>query len=91
MGILSKQVHVMIGITSVSGKPLEVLSKIPDSLNILFSSTSMEIILPAVLGILSLLILGFYSRLRNPIFKLIPAPMWVVFLAIGLNYYYDIV
>ena len=33
VGILSKQVHVMIGITSVSGKPLEVLSKIPDSLN----------------------------------------------------------
>ena len=51
----------------------------------------MEIILPALLGILSLLILVFYSRLRNPIFKLIPAPMWVVFLAIGLNYYYDLV
>ena len=65
VGILSKQVHVMIGITSVSGKPLEVLSKIPESLNILFSSTSMEIILPALLGILSLLILVFYSRLRS--------------------------
>ncbi|MEC9195254.1 MAG: SulP family inorganic anion transporter, partial [Bacteroidota bacterium] len=91
VGILSKQVHVMIGITSVSGKPLEVLSKIPESLNILFSSTSMEIILPALLGILSLLILVFYSRLRSPFFKLIPAPMWVVFLAIGLNYYYDLV
>ena len=91
VGILSKQVHVMIGITSVSGKPLEVLSKIPESLNILFSSTSMEIILPALLGILSLLILVFYSRLRSRFFKLIPAPMWVVFLAIGLNYYYDLV
>ena len=75
VGILSKQVHVMIGITSVSGKPLEVLSKIPESLNILFSSTSMGIILPALLGILSLLILVFYSRLRSPFFKLIPAPM----------------
>ena len=75
VGILSKQVHVMIGITSVSGKPLEVLSKIPESLDILFSSTSMEIILPALLGILSLLILVFYSRLRSPFFKLIPAPM----------------
>ena len=89
VGILSKQVHVMIGITSVSGKPLEVLSKIPESLDILFSSSSMEIILPALLGILSLFILVFYSRLRSPFFKLIPAPMWVVFLAIGLNYYYD--
>ncbi len=91
VGILSKQVHVMLGITSVSGKPLEVLSKIPDSLKVLFSSSSMEIILPALLGLLSLLILVFYSKLRNPLFKLIPAPMWVVFLAIGLNYYYDLI
>ena len=66
VGILSKQVHVMLGITSVSGKPLEVLSKIPDSLKVLFSSSSMEIILPALLGVLSLLILVFYSKLRNP-------------------------
>ena len=91
IGILSKQVHVMIGVTSVSGKPLEVLSKIPESLKVLFSSSSMEIILPALLGVLSLLILVFYSKLRNPLFKLIPAPMWVVFLAIGLNYYYDLI
>ena len=60
IGILSKQVHVMIGVTSVSGKPLQILSKIPESLKILFSSSSMEIILPALLGTLSLLILVFY-------------------------------
>ena len=91
IGILSKQVHVMIGVTSVSGKPLQVLSKIPESLKVLFSSSSMEIILPALLGILSLLILVFYSKLRTPFFQLIPAPMWVVFLAVGLNYYYDLI
>ena len=91
VGILSKQVHVMIGVTSVSGKPLQVLSKIPESLKILFSSSSLEMILSALLGLLSLVLLVFYSKLRTPFFQLIPAPMLVVFLAVGLNYYYDLI
>jgi MFS superfamily sulfate permease-like transporter len=91
IGILAKQIHVMLGITSVSGAPLKLLILVPYSIEQLYLNASLEILLPAGLGIVSLLILVFYSRLRSPFFHLVPAPMWVVLVAIGLTYYFDLV
>ena len=44
-----------------------------------------------VLGFLSLVFLFLYSRIRNPYFHLIPAPMWVVVASITIGYYYNLV
>ena len=87
IGILAKQFHVMLGIRSVSGGTIDLLKAIPDSiLNfIAFHPFS------GMLGFLSLIFLFLYSRIHNPYFHLIPAPMWVVVGSIGVSYYYNLV
>ena len=90
IGILAKQLHLMLGVTSVNGTPLRVLSKIPDTLSFLFSNLTINFWIPVFLGLFSLIILVFYSKLRSPIFHMIPAPMWVIVLAIALSFYLEI-
>ena len=91
LGILAKQFHVMLGFTDSKGSTVELLLTIPNSFIRIFQNPSKEILLAAFIGLFSLFILFFYSRIRNKFLSLIPAPMWVVLLAIGLNYYYDII
>lgn len=90
IGILAKQAHVMIGITEIKGSTIEVLSKIPDSFLFILLNPSRENLIPAFIGIFSFFILVFYSKLRNPLFHLIPAPMWVIIFAISLFYYLEV-
>jgi MFS superfamily sulfate permease-like transporter len=87
IGILAKQFHIMLGIRSVSGNTIDQLMAIPDSfLNFLaFHPFS------GLIGFLSLIFLFLYSKIRNPFFHLIPAPMWVVVVSIGIGYYYNLV
>ena len=91
IGILAKQVHVMLGVTTISGAPLDILSKVPSTIQYLIAHPTIEYILPAGLGLFSLFLLGFYSKLRSPLFQLIPAPMWVVLIAVGLTYYFELI
>ena len=65
LGILAKQAHVMLGVTSVKGSTIELLSTIPDSFLYVVFNNSSHIIIPALIGIISFLILIFYSRLRS--------------------------
>ena len=89
IGILSKQIHVMLGVTTASGSPLELLLQVPDSVLYLIENSSLEVLIAAAMGVGSFLILILYSKIQNPIFQLVPAPVWVVLLAIGLSYYYE--
>ncbi|MGB2398425.1 MAG: SulP family inorganic anion transporter [Flavobacteriaceae bacterium] len=91
IGILAKQLHVMLGITAVSGAPLDLLLQVPNSLAFLYENQRLPVLLPAALGLVSLFILVYYSKLRYPVFQLIPAPMWVVVVAIGLTYYFELI
>ena len=86
VGILAKQFHIMLGIRGVSGGTIEQLMAIPDSF-INFLATHP---FSGILGFLSLVFLFLYSRIRNPYFHLIPAPMWVVVASIGIGYYYNL-
>ena len=61
IGILAKQLHVMLGVTTVNGAPLNVLSKVPDTLSFLFSNLTLYFWIPVFLGLFSLLVLIFYS------------------------------
>lgn len=87
IGILAKQFHVMLGLTSIPGGTVEQLLRIPDSLLLFLGIHPFA----GVLGVASLLFLFLYSRIRNPYFHLIPAPMWVVVGSIGIGYYYTLI
>jgi len=87
IGILAKQFHVMLGLTSIPGGTVEQLMRIPDSFLLFLGLHPFA----GVLGAGSLLFLFLYSRIRNPYFHLIPAPMWVVVGSIGIGYYYALV
>jgi len=87
IGILAKQFHVMLGLTTVPGATVEQLLRIPDSLMLFFGFHPFA----GVLGLGSLIFLFLYSMIRNPYFHLIPAPMWVVVGSIGIGYYYTLV
>ena len=91
VGILAKQFHVMLGFTDIKGNTINQLILIPGSVKNLLSNPSGEIILAGSIGVLSLAFLFLYSRMRNPLLQLIPAPMWVVIVSIGVMYYYDLV
>ena len=89
IGILAKQLHVMLGVTTVNGAPLNVLSKVPDTLSFLFSNLTLYFWIPVFLGLFSLVVLIFYSRLRSPLFRMVPAPMWVIVFAVGVSFYLE--
>ncbi len=89
LGIISKQIHVMLGITNATGSPFQLLGQVPKSILYILQNASLETLLAVSLGAGSFLILILYSRIRNPVFHLVPAPMWIVLLAIGLTYYYE--
>jgi carbonic anhydrase len=91
VGILAKQFHVMLGFTDVKGSTINQLILIPNSIKNLLANPSSEMILASSIGVLSLIFLFLYARIRNSAFHLIPAPMWVVIVSIGVMYYYDIV
>ena len=91
VGILAKQFHVMLGFTDVKGNTINQLILIPNSIKNLLSNPSSDIILASAIGVLSLIFLFLYAKIRNSVFQLIPAPMWVVIASIGVMYYYDLV
>ena len=88
LGILSKQFHIMIGHTNINGSVVSLLLQIPEGLITLITNSSKSEIFAASIGISSLLIMIFYSKIRNKYFQLIPAPMWILILTIGFSYVY---
>ena len=91
LGIFAKQFHVMLGITSVNGDTVRQMLMIPNSVQQLFQSFTFDNAYAAIIGVASLVFLFVYNKIRNPIFHLIPAPMWVVVATVGLGYYYLLV
>ncbi|NAS30959.1 SulP family inorganic anion transporter [Flavobacteriaceae bacterium R38] len=89
VGIFAKQFHVMVGQPGTKGSIPELLIKAPNAISVLFTSAPYETIAAALVGIISLLIMVFYSKIRNKYFQLVPAPMWIVIITIGISYYYQ--
>jgi MFS superfamily sulfate permease-like transporter len=81
--IMSKQVHITLGVTDVKGDPLELLAEIPRSLTRL----NPEI---AVIGGVSLLILFLLPLVRNRYVRMIPSPMLVILVAVPLGIFFDL-
>lgn len=91
IGIFAKQVHVMLGNSNVSGSLVEILMKIPSTIIDFFGTDNTSFFYAGIVGLVSLAIMIFHSKIRNKYFQLIPAPMWIVVFAVGMNYFYQLV
>ena len=89
IGILAKQIHVMFGNLGAKGNILELLYFIPEDFMIFIQTNDQSVFYAGSVGVVSLLIMIFYSKIRNKYFQLVPAPMWIVLVSIGMYYYFE--
>ena len=89
--IISKQIHILAGInpTTPDGKsmvePLELLALLPSTLVNFFKNKDV-----AIIGLISLLIVFIWPRIKIGFLKLIPAPLVVLGISIPLAMILDI-
>lgn len=76
--IISKQLHVMLGVTPHSSEPLPLLAEVPSSLMHMNPAV-------AVIAFASIAILVAHSLVKNKNIKRIPAPLIVISVALGLG------
>ncbi|MEZ4280314.1 MAG: SulP family inorganic anion transporter [Myxococcota bacterium] len=81
--IISKQAHVLLGVSPTAKEPLELLAEIPGSL----LHMNPEI---ALIGLLSLLVLFGLPLLPFRWSRRVPAPLFVLALAVPLGLYFDL-
>ena len=91
IGIFAKQIHVMLGNLDAKGSIIDLLIQVPEGILNLIKTANSSVFYAGLVGIGSLLIMVFYSKIRNRYFQLIPAPMWIVVLSVGMYYYFDLV
>ena len=84
IGIFAKQIHVMLGNLDAKGSIVELLIQVPEGIFNFLKTDNSSMFYAGLIGIISLLIMVFYSKIRNRYFQLIPAPMWIVVLSVGL-------
>ncbi len=82
--IMAKQINVMLGTTPEKDSSLfSTIAQIPHSI----INLNPEI---AVIGVSGLVILVAWSIIKNPTLKMIPAPLIVVLVGMGLAQYFDL-
>ncbi|MFN0048727.1 MAG: SulP family inorganic anion transporter [Cytophagales bacterium] len=81
--IFSKQIHFLMGVVPYGKEPLELLEEIPQT----FLEINPEV---AIIGFVSLAILFIKPLFKQPIVKLIPAPLIVLLFAIPAGLYFDL-
>lgn len=89
IGIFAKQIHVMFGNTEAKGSIIELLLQVPEGIITFIKAENSSMFYAGLVGVISLLIMIFYGKIRNRYLKLIPAPMWIVLLSVGLYFYFD--
>ncbi|MFT5213933.1 MAG: carbonic anhydrase, partial [Patiriisocius sp.] len=90
IGIFAKQIHVMLGNLNAKGSIVELLIQVPEGLINFIKTDNSSVFYAGLIGVISLFIMVFYSKIRNRYFQLIPAPMWIVVLSVGLYSYFDV-
>ncbi|WP_299318219.1 SulP family inorganic anion transporter [uncultured Maribacter sp.] len=86
LGILAKQFHIMIGHNNEHGSIILLLLQIPEGIMALYQNYHIEELIAAAIGVIALLIMANYSKIRNKYLHLIPAPMWILILSVGFSY-----
>tara|TARA_R110001592_G_scaffold299147_2_gene570040 strand:+ start:12205 stop:14445 length:2241 start_codon:yes stop_codon:yes gene_type:complete len=86
LGILAKQFHIMIGHNNEHGSIIHLLIQIPEGIIGLYENYHIEELIAAIIGLVALVIMANYSKIRNKYLHLIPAPMWILILSVSLSY-----
>ncbi len=87
---IAKQFHNMIGVPGPENAGnVELLLDIPYALK-RFYTEGYSYHVP-VIGLLSLLIMAFHSRVPFRWFRVLPAPMWVLLLVLGYAFYFEFI
>ncbi len=81
--IMAKQIHTLLGVKPAAKTLLGTIAEIPHSL----LNLNPEI---ALIGFLGLALLVCWTYIKNPELKMIPAPLIVVLLGLGLGQYFDL-
>ncbi len=81
--IISKQVHIALGVTPAAKSPLGLYAEVPHSLKVM----NPEI---AAIGLLSLAVMVFFLFAKWKILKRIPAPLVAVIFAALLGVFFDL-
>jgi len=82
--IMAKQINVVLGTTPEKGSSLfSTIAQIPHSI----MNLNPDI---AIIGVSGLIILIVWSLIKNPTLKMIPAPLIVVLVGMGLARYFDL-
>lgn len=89
--ILGKQFHIMMGNRISRDGSLEYLIEIPYTIYDAFFYKDPGLTYAMLAGVISLIIMVFYPKIRNKYLQLVPAPMWIVLLSIGFSYYYELI
>ncbi|WP_044401153.1 SulP family inorganic anion transporter [Lacinutrix sp. Hel_I_90] len=89
--ILGKQFHIMLAHRIKRENTIDYLFEIPFTINDAIHYNKTALIYAALAGVISFLIMSFYSKIRNKYLQLIPAPMWIVLLSIGFSYYFQFI
>ena len=89
--ILGKQFHIMLAHKIKREDTLDYLFETPITIADALQYKNEGLIYAASAGVLGLVIMLFYSKIRNKYLQLIPAPMWIVILSIGFSYYFELV
>jgi MFS superfamily sulfate permease-like transporter len=89
--ILGKQFHIMLGNKILKDNTVDYLIAIPETIITAFQLSDSGQKNAAIAGVLSLIIMVFYSKIRNKYLQLIPAPMWVVICSISFSYYCEFI
>lgn len=89
--ILGKQFHIMLANKLSLERSLDYLLAIPETIIGVFHYENIGLLYAAFAGILALVIMVLYPRIRNKYLQLIPAPMWIVLLSIAFSYYFELV
>ena len=89
IGIFAKQIHVMLGNLDAKGSIVELILNVPEGVYYYLTTQNTSVFYAGSVGIISFLIMVFYSKIRNRYFQLVPAPMWIVVLSVGMYYYFD--
>jgi len=81
--IITKQVHVMLGVTPEKGSLFSSMAQIPHSI----MHMNIDV---GTIGIAGLAIMILWSFIKQPMLKKIPAPIIVVALGVGLAMYFAV-